>query len=330
MSEPALYFSKNNSKYICDLCPHSCVLTDSAESFCRVRGLIGGKPSLLSYGMISSIAVDPIEKKPLYHFYPGSQAFSIGSYGCNLRCPYCQNWQISQSFTNSSIVSPRKLVDMALESGAPSIAYTYSEPLIWYEYIYDCAQLAKEAGLNNILVTNGYIHQKPFEKLLPHIDALNIDLKSFNKNTYKSILKGELEVVLENIKMAVNYAHVELTTLVVTGMNDDMSEMQDACRWIASLDKNMVWHVSRYFPSFQYNKKSTDVSFIEELYVFARSILAHVYTGNMHAENGMQNSYCASCGKVLIDRNGYSVRLVSLKNGRCDACGHPFEAVLEV
>ena len=330
MSGPALYFRIKNDKFICDLCPHSCVLTGAAESFCRVRGLVNNKPSLLSYGIVSSIAVDPIEKKPLYHFYPGSDVFSVGSYGCNLRCPYCQNWQISQQSKKSSPVSPRALIDMALESGSSSIAYTYSEPLVWYEYIYDCAQLARESGLKNILVTNGYINQKPLEKLLPYIDALNIDLKSFNKKTYKNILKGDLEVVLNNIGLSVNFAHVELTTLIVTDMNDNMNELQDACEWIATLDKSTVWHISRYFPSYQYNKKSTDCSFIEELYTFARSTISHVYAGNMHTAKEMQNSYCSSCGEVLIDRNGYSINIVSLKNGRCDACGHPFEAVLEV
>ncbi|MDA3899296.1 MAG: AmmeMemoRadiSam system radical SAM enzyme [Spirochaetes bacterium] len=325
MNRSADFYTAHDGGVQCTLCPHDCRLNAGQISRCKVRSVESGKLIPLSYGMVSSGSVDPMEKKPLYHYYPGSQIFSVGSFGCNLTCPFCQNWQISQSFVTSKKISPRELIQMALKAKTSSIAYTYSEPVVWYEYVYDCSVLAHEAGLKNVLVTNGYINPEPLKQLLPFIDALNIDVKSFSDKTYRKYLNGTLAPVLKTVEDSLGVAHVELTTLVVTDMNDSMEEMKKLAMWIAELDKTIPLHISRYFPSYKYKQQPSDEAFINDLYTYAKTILSHVYVGNMQGTTETHNSYCSQCGELLIDRNGYSVKFGSLKDGVCVICGHQFE-----
>ncbi|MBH1941911.1 AmmeMemoRadiSam system radical SAM enzyme [Mobilitalea sibirica] len=273
-------------KLECEICPHHCKLNEGQIGICHGRINKNGKVVSENYGKITAIALDPIEKKPIYHFYPGSRILSVGSYGCNLNCPFCQNCDISMSGGDEypgDIVSPGELVNKALELQSRNnigIAYTYNEPLIGYEYVYDCSVLAKQKGLKNIVVTNGYINEEPFRKLLPHIDALNIDLKGFTDAFYRE-LRGDLETVKRSIEMAAKNCHVEVTTLVIPDKNDSEEEMEALSRWIAGLHPEIPLHISRFFPRWKMqDKESTPIKTIYHLAKVARKHLKHVYEGN--------------------------------------------------
>ncbi|MFW6365320.1 MAG: AmmeMemoRadiSam system radical SAM enzyme [Spirochaetota bacterium] len=324
-----MWYRKNGDALVCTLCPHGCRLSDGQEGMCLVRINKDNTLTTINYGRITSASVDPVEKKPLYHFYPGSPIFSIGTFGCNMRCPYCQNWQISQRTMHAPYHSPDDIIRMAKDKGCELIAYTYSEPVVWYEYVYDCAQKAHDAGLKNVIVTNGYINRKPFETLLPHVDACNIDLKTFNDKTYAETQQGRLKPVLNSIEMAAANTHVEVTTLVVTGMNDTMKELTAAADWIASVDPSIPWHLSRYFPAYNYDEAATDTQFLLDVCTMAKSRLRHVYCGNMGGRADLHNSYCPDCGSELINRQGYNTDVTGIQNGKCVSCGTPFDGIVK-
>lgn len=271
---------------LCDICPRGCVIKEGHRGFCAGRANQGGKISAENYGKVTSIALDPIEKKPLRRFQPGSYVLSVGSYGCNLRCPFCQNYRISMEQKPSEYmeITPLQLIEKAVQlapAGNIGIAYTYNEPLIGYEFVRDCARLAKEKGLDNIVVTNGYINEEPFLKLLPLIDAFNIDLKSFSPGFYKSI-GGDLEIVKNSIKLATEQSHVEVTMLVIAGENDSEEEMKELCNWLSSLDSTIPLHISRFFPAYKMsNRGPTPVSTVLKLAEIARESLQYVYEGNL-------------------------------------------------
>ncbi len=274
------------SKLVCDICPHHCALDDQQTGFCRARSNINGKISASNYGLITSLALDPIEKKPLYHFHPGSLILSVGSFGCNFRCPFCQNYQISMpdsKQTQTSHITPQRLVNMAVSlksKGNIGIAYTYNEPLIGYEFVLDCAKTAKQNDLINVLVTNGYICKEPLEKLLPYIDALNIDLKAFNEEFYNRI-KGDLDTVKQSIRLSAQNCHVEVTTLIIPGENDSDKEIRDLSRWLSSVCPDIPLHLTRFFPQYQMTDRgATDIGKINALADVAREFLEHVYIGN--------------------------------------------------
>lgn len=245
-----------------------------------------GRIIAANYGKITSFALDPIEKKPLYRFFPGSTVLSAGSYGCNLRCPFCQNYSISMQREPERFVEimPEELVEKALKlvpGGNIGIAYTYNEPLIGYEFVMDCAKLAAEKGLKNVVVTNGYICENPLKELMPYIDAFNIDLKSFSPDFYKSI-GGDLEVVKRSIEIAAEKSHVEVTTLVITGENDSEDEMKQLSEWLASVDPEIPLHISRFFPAYKMtDRRPTPVKTILKLADIARKSLKYVYEGNI-------------------------------------------------
>lgn len=272
---------------ICPICPRKCNLNEGQIGFCRARACINGVVTPINYGKISSIALDPIEKKPLFHFYPGSKILSVGSFGCNLRCPFCQNYQISMAgFQDIACqnISPRQLVDLALKlaqepAGNLGVAFTYNEPFIGYEFVRDCCLLLKQAGLKTVLVTNGQINQKPLQNLLPLIDAMNIDLKGFTQKYYDYV-SGDLNCVKQTIATAYDKCHVEITTLIVPTKNDSVTEMEQEAQWIASLSPEIVLHLSRYFPRY---KSQIDVTPLETLLLLqqtAKKYLNHVYIGN--------------------------------------------------
>lgn len=269
----------------CELCFHRCLLDEGRAGICRARANRGGRIVPLSYGRLTSLALDPIEKKPLRRFHPGSLILSAGSFGCNLRCPFCQNAEISMSGADLPCrdYSPEALSQLALRlcgRGSIGVAYTYNEPLVGYEYVRDCSVLVREAGMVNVLVTNGTIEAAPLRELLPLIDAANIDLKGFTESWYRS-LGGDLETVKRSIELAAEFCHLEVTTLIVPGANDGEDEMRELSSWLASVSPEIPLHVSRFFPRHLMSAlPPTPVDRVYFLADIARERLKYVYTGN--------------------------------------------------
>ena len=270
----------------CELCFHHCELDEGRTGLCRARGCRDGKIIPLNYGKLTSLALDPIEKKPLRRFRPGSLSLSVGSVGCNLRCPFCQNHEISMAgdgAIQTAEVSPEHLAAKAAElvsQGNIGVAYTYNEPLVGYEYVRDCAALVRERGLANVLVTNGTIEEAPWRALLPFIDAANIDLKGFTSAWYRK-LGGDLDAVKRSIALAAERCHVEVTTLLVPGANDHVEEIRDLARWLAGIDPDIPLHLSRFFPRYRMTDRlPTSVERVYHLADEARAYLTYVYTGN--------------------------------------------------
>ena len=262
----AMYYEKmNNGRVKCFLCPHRCTIKDGYSGICGVRKNKNGILNTINYGKISSYAYDPIEKKPLRNFYPNTRIFSIGSFGCNLKCRFCQNWHILALAGENSI----------------GIAYTYNEPTIWYEYVFHIAKKIREIGLKNVLVTNGYIEQEPLKELLPFIDALNIDLKSYDDEYYRELCGGNIGPILETIKMSAEKSHVEITTLIVEGENDSPEKIGSMAYWISQIDKNIPLHITRYFPAYKMNNPPTSLDILTELKEQADKYLKYVYLGNV-------------------------------------------------
>ena len=272
---------------ICQICPRGCQLKEGQVGFCRARACQNGVIVPINYGQATSVALDPIEKKPLYHFYSGSKILSFGSFGCNLRCPFCQNYQISMAGQNQIVhqyIAPRELVALAVKLaqepvGNLGIAFTYNEPLICPEYIKDCAVLLKEAGLKTVLVSNGHVNNETFNEILPYIDAINIDLKGFTQDYYDYV-GGNLECVKQNIAAAYGKCHVEVTTLIVPTKNDELAEMEAEAAWLASLSPEIPLHLSRYFPRYQCEIPTTPTDTLYRLQEEARKYLKFVYVGN--------------------------------------------------
>jgi len=304
----------------CLLCPHECELNNGEYGLCLGRVNHNGILYAENYQRAVTIAIDPIEKKPLFHFLPGSEILSTATYGCNMKCPFCQNYDISQFKIPTKDITPAELVDMAVKRGIPSIAFTYNEPTIWYEMIYDTAKYAKEKDINIVLVTNGLINKRPLATLTKYIDAMNIDLKSFNKTTYNNILHGDLDTVLRTIKYSFSQGiHVEVTNLIVTGLNDTEEEINKLIDWVASVSPDIPLHFSKYFPNFNFDNPPTSPEILDYAYRKAIEKLNFVYTGNVIG--GHENTYCSKCGELLIERNYYSVKSYKLKNGKCPKCG---------
>lgn len=270
----------------CNICPHHCKIEEGYTGLCKARKNQGGSIICDNYGRITAMALDPIEKKPLYHFHPGSKILSVGSYGCNLNCPFCQNCDISMvgnDGVESTALSCDQLVDKAMyyqNVGNIGIAYTYNEPLIGFEFVRDCAILAKQQGLKNVVVTNGYLCEEPLRELLGIVDAFNIDLKGFTEEYYHK-LRGDLETVKNTIELAAQATHVEVTTLIVPGENDSEEEMERLSSWIAQIRPDIVLHISRFFPRWKMSdKKATPVGEVYRLAEVARKHLKYVYEGN--------------------------------------------------
>lgn len=327
MKEAKFYETKTQERVQCHLCPHNCLISDGKSGICRIRKNIDGKLYLSTYGSVSSIGFDPIEKKPLYHFYPGNFIFSIGNFGCNLKCKFCQNWQISQQepegFETNRIHDVEELVHLADHRRKNiGIAYTYNEPTVWFEFMEDIAVRAKKRGLKNVMVTNGFINPKPLDELVDVMDAFNVDLKAFNEDFYKTQTFSKLEPVKDTLKtIRKSGKHLEITNLVITGLNDDYREFSEMIRWIAGeLGRNTVVHLSRYYPSYKSAYPSTDPDMLEELYGIAREELDFVYLGNINSREG-QHTYCPSCGAKVISRSRYQISINGLDGeGKCLGC----------
>ncbi len=270
----------------CGICPHRCILSEGQTGICRARSNHGGIIRSDNYGLVTSIALDPIEKKPLCHFYPGSHILSVGSFGCNLHCPFCQNYEISMACKEDSLytfISPDDLVSRALAQkpqGNIGIAFTYNEPLIGYEYVYDTCVLAREKGLKTVLVTNGYVNEEPLLALLPLIDAMNIDLKTFSEVFYKR-LGGGLEDVKRTIELSAARCHVEITTLIIPDENDSDDEMRKISQWLAGISPDIPLHISRFFPRYKMqDRRATKIETVYHLAEIARESLHYVHEGN--------------------------------------------------
>jgi pyruvate formate lyase activating enzyme len=292
---------------------------------------VGGRLYYLHYGAVSSLALDPVEKKPLYHFHPGHAVLSLGALGCNLQCAFCQNWEIAQSEVPTTRLTVDQLVRLAgerTEEGCVGVAYTYNEPLVGFEWVLDSARAVKAAGMANVLVTNGEINPEPLAELLPYVDALNIDVKGFTEEFYRDLCRGQLAPVLRTVEAAQRSAHVELTNLLIPGRNDGPEEVEALVSWVANrLGPDVPLHFSRYFPQYHLDLPPTPATTLKAAAEIARKRLHYVYLGNAAEVEG-SDTRCPQCGTVVIRRRGYTVQ--SLLRGRhCPSCGYALAVVVE-
>ncbi|HIJ20878.1 MAG TPA: AmmeMemoRadiSam system radical SAM enzyme [Deltaproteobacteria bacterium] len=323
------YYATDGKTVQCQVCPNRCVLDPGDRSICRSKVNIAGKLYSLAYGDPCSVHVDPIEKKPLNHFHPRSLIFSIAAAGCNFRCLNCQNWEISQRKPEEiehMELFPDQVVKEAKNRGVPSIAYTYSEPTSFYEYMVDTAKLAREAGLRNVLVSNGYINREPLLRLAQYLDGANINLKSFSNDIYRTLNGGTLQPVLDTFKtLHGEGVWFEMTTLVVPGYVDKPEMIKQMCGWILKeLGPDYPLHLLRFFPQYKLTRlPATPISTLENLRTLAlKEGIHYVYLGNVPGHEGTQTT-CHNCRKVVIDRNGYTIGELHMKDGRCEFCGTP-------
>lgn len=322
----ARYYDKTEGRnVICRLCPHECKIAPGKFGICRVRNNIEGTLYTCNYGKISALAMDPVEKKPLYHFYPGKYLLSLGTFGCNFRCGFCQNHHIAQcgvsegngyDFYESDQSYLLKLCMQ--EEDCIGIAYTYNEPGIWYEYVLETAAYIKSRGFKNVLVTNGYMSEGALLELLPYIDAMNIDLKGFTEEYYRNVCGGDLDHVRKTIRTAASECHVEITTLIVPGLNDSEMEMDELSKWLSSVKPSIPLHLSRYFPMYKMKEEPTSVETLNMLKKTADRNLEYVYIGNLQSK--AVNTNCPKCSALLIRRTG-GIHMENLEDGVCSKCG---------
>lgn len=319
MKEAMYYKRLDEDRVLCALCPHHCNIHKGGRGACMVRKNVEGTLYTLNYNRIAALAIDPIEKKPLYHFYPGTHILSAGTVGCNLKCSFCQNWHIAHKEAQTEDTTSIQLVDIAQRyENNIGIAYTYNEPSIWYEFVLETAKRGKEKGLKNILVTNGFISEEPLKELLPFVDAMNIDVKGFTERFYKDVCKGLLEPVKRIVEISAKSCHVEITTLVITDLNDSIEEIREISSWLSSINRNIPLHLSRYFPNYKLSNNPTPASVLEAARNEAEKYLNYVYTGNI--PNADNTTYCPNCKRAIISRDGYA-KVVGMEKGICIFCG---------
>ena len=327
MKEALLYEKLEKGRVRCRLCAHYCVVDEGKLGVCEVRKNVAGDLYTLVYGRTISQHIDPIEKKPLYHFYPGSTAYSIATPGCNFHCEWCQNADIAHMPCEfipdaGQKAAPQQIVANASAAQSRSIAYTYTEPTIFYEYAYDTARIAHEAGIANVYVTNGYMTPEMLEMFHPYLDAANVDLKAFRKKTYHRYVGAGFEPILDNLKLFVKLGiWLEVTTLVIPGINDDPIELRDAAQFISQeLGPDTPWHLSRFFPHYQMrNRPPTPLSTLKEaMRIGKEEGLRYVYLGNAPGDS---DTRCPSCNQLLVRREGYWVPEIHIHNDRCPQCG---------
>lgn len=336
MVKEALFYNKvSGGKAACYLCAHRCLISEGEFGFCNVRQNQGGTLYTYSYGEAAAVNVDPIEKKPIFHLLPGTKSFSIACAGCNFRCGFCQNWQISQRKGPSAFgvetrdFSPQEIVELAKKNKCRSISYTYTEPTIFFEYALDTACLAKKEGLYNIFVTNGYMTKEALEAISPYLDASNVDLKFFDDEKYRRICSGSLQPVLDSIALMRKLKiWVEVTTLVVPQENDSAKELKDIAEFLAGLGREIPWHISRFHPDYKMaDKPATPVSKLKEAYTIGKEAgLRYVYIGNVLEE---EKTFCYNCGKELISRQGFAVLVNRLKGPKCPYCAQAIDGIFE-
>ena len=329
-----LYDELEDNLVQCKLCAHRCKISAGSRGICRVRENTAGKLYTRVYGNLISKNIDPIEKKPLYHFYPGSQSYSVAMPGCNFRCEWCQNWQISQmprimDLPHGKRFMPEDIVQECLKSGCRSISYTYTEPTIFFEYCLETAELAQAKGIKNVFVTNGFMTPEMLEMMHPYLDAANVDIKAFQDETYRQLMGGRLEPVLESCRLMKSLGvWLEITTLVVPGINDDPNELGSLAKFILEeLGPETPWHLSRFYPQYQtLDRNPTDESVLYDTKKMGVSAgLKYIYVGNVA---GVDKTNCKECGHELITRGGYFVRITGIDpKGCCTRCGTVFDGV---
>jgi len=327
IEEARLYRAGSDRRTLCALCAHRCDIAPGKFGVCGVRENRDGRLVTHVYGEVIAAHVDPIEKKPFFHFLPGTTSFSIATVGCNFRCPFCQNWQISQaspkgrSAGRAEALPPADIVRIALANGCRSISYTYTEPTVFFEYAYDTAKLARDAGLANNFVTNGFMTAEALETIQPYLDAANVDLKAFRDETYKKQCKGRLEPVLDSIRLMRRLGiWVEVTTLVVPALNDSDAELDDIARFIAGVDRDIPWHISRFHPDYQYTDAGpTPIETLRRAFAIGqRAGLRYVYIGNVSGVGDA--TLCPHCLRPLVQRRGFDVESNRLRDGACPYC----------
>ncbi|PIJ62104.1 AmmeMemoRadiSam system radical SAM enzyme [Mesotoga sp. H07.pep.5.3] len=322
--KPAVYFDEYGEDKVlqCLLCPLHCIIKPDQVGFCGVRKNVDGMLYSLNYGQLTSIAIDPIEKKPLYHLFPGEKILSVGSWGCNLRCDFCQNWEITKQRPKTVMrVMPQQLIQIALERESRGIAFTYNEPIVSFEFILDTSRAAAKEGIYSILVTNGVIDEEPMDLLSQSVRGMNIDLKGWNDEFYVKDIGTEKRVVLRSIETARKAGtHIELTTLIIPGKNDSPEEMREEAEWISGLSKDIPLHINRYFPNYKSTIPPTSPDSLIQLADVAKEYLRYVYVGNIDLP-GLSDTTCPYCGNLLVERRGMRSSVVGIdEKGRCNNC----------
>jgi len=311
------------------------LIGDGKLGICKARKNIAGSLFSLNYGKLVARNIDPIEKKPLYHFFPGSSAYSIASWGCNFRCPFCQNWEISQAQEFERLGghccqdSPENIVKAAKRAGCRSISYTYTEPTIFFEFALETAKIAKKEGLYNNFVTNGYMSREALREISPFLNGCNVDLKAFSEEFYRKLCGASLEAVLNSIRYMKELGiWVEITTLLIPGYNDYERELEGLCKFIAGIDRGMPWHISRFYPHYNFEDVTpTAPKTLERAYRIGKDAgLFYIYIGNISTSFG-QNTYCPGCGDVLVKREGFYISENRIKHGNCSNCNRKIEGI---
>jgi pyruvate formate lyase activating enzyme len=330
----ARFWDTAEGKAACHLCPHECRIAEGKTGICGVRKNVEGELIALTYGRASSMNLDPIEKKPLFHFHPGKEVLSFGSVGCNLGCLNCQNFTISQAKIEDvrlRELSPTDIPKMCQASSCEGVAWTYNEPTMWHEFVYDASKICKEKGLFTVLVTNGFVNKEPFRKLAECIDAANIDVKGFRDEFYRKICKARLQPVLDTVELAHDLGmHVELTYLIIPGRNDGQEEMREFCRWVAGIDAHIPVHFSRFHPDYLMSDiPSTPIKTMEMAKEEAVNAgLDFIYLGNVATADG-ENTRCPKCGSLAVRRTGFYTEIVAMtKDGVCSKCGQPLSMII--
>jgi pyruvate formate lyase activating enzyme len=330
----ARFWKNEGDRVKCELCPHYCKIADKKVGVCGVRENRDGKLYTLIYGKATSVTPDPIEKKPLYHFFPGSHSLSFGTVGCNFSCPFCQNYSISQARPGDAYlkrVEPEEVVPMIEKYRCDGASWTYNEPSIWHEFTYDCSKLVKEAGYYTNYVTNGYINEEPLREISPYLDAMNIDLKSIDDEFYRKFCKAKVQPVLDTLVLARELGiHIEITNLVVPGENDTNDDFEELTYWIVeNLGSETPVHFSRFHPDYKMlDKPRTPLKTLEVAYKAARIAgLKYVYVGNVPS-NERENTFCPNCGNMVIQRFGFSISRYDLDGSKCGKCGETVDIIV--
>lgn len=326
--EVAFYVKEGEGVFVCQICPHNCHLKEGMKGVCRVREVKDNILTAINYGEVSSIALDPIEKKPLFHYKPDKNVLSAGSFGCNFTCGFCQNYSIAKHVPETRHMDSEELIEIALSTrkeGNIGLAFTYNEPFMWYEYVYDTVKKCKDKDIDVVIVTNGFINKMPLEEILPYVDAMNIDLKGFTDKFYKNSCKGDLDSVMATIEIAKSKCHIEITTLLVNEYNDSEEEVENLSKWLASVDKDIPLHLTRYYPSYKFTAPPTPIDRILDRRKTAEKYLNYVYVGNVMGVDN--NTHCPTCREMLIEREGYRTKVL-INEDKCPSCGNKVNIVL--